>query len=636
DMEKNEGKTRLHRMTSRVEVSPLTSTDVNATEPVLSPDGMRVAYIRKTPGGEGQLALLALDGGESEVLTDFPLGITDPRWFPDGKRIAFLGWVLGDAPTPEKTRELLAAREKDPVKARVTEDRLYRFWDGWLTEGRVLHIFVIDIATRAVTDLIPDSRRWFDLMDPAGQYDISPDGTEIAFSANASLPPHHPHVNWDVFTVSTKGGKVKNLTEGNPADDVRPRYSPDGSTILYGMQRRNDFYADRVRLVAYDRKSGRHRVLTEAWDRSASAWEFIPGRSEYWLAAEDEGRIGLFRGALDETAPQLVRRGGTYDGIRALADASVLAVRSAIASPPELVRVDETGERVLTHLNDELASRIAWGDVKEIRFRGSDDRDIQAYVVYPPGFDPSRKWPLIEMLHGGPHGITPDQFHFRWNLELLAAPGYVVLAPNFHGSTSWGQSFAECIQGGWGDKPYGDAMAAVDAILQEGYIDEARMAATGASYGGYLVAWIAGQTDRFACIVNHAGVADLLAEYASDVTYGWGKDLGGEPWDGLERIDRMNPIRFAHAMKTPMLITHGERDFRVPVDQGYELYNVLKAKGVPARLVVFPDENHWVMKPQNSRFWYGEVTAWLERWLSSGPTRPESKAIAEVLNRASS
>jgi dipeptidyl aminopeptidase/acylaminoacyl peptidase len=637
NLEQNEGKTRLFRGGRNGRpLIPLTSSEVNATEPAISPDGTRVAYVRKASGGEGQLAILPLDGGESEVLTDLPFGITDPHWFPDGRRIAFLSWVLIEAPTPEGTRDLQKTREKDPVKARVTEDRIYRFWDGWLTDGRVPHLFVIDLATRAIVDLLPDSRRWFDLMDPAGHYDISPDGEEIAFSANASEPPHHPHLNWDVFVVPARGGAVRNLTQGNPADDVRPRYSPDGATILYGMQRRTDFYADRVRLVAYDRKTQRHRVLTENWDRSAAAWEFIPGSPEFWVAAEDEGRIGLFRGSLNEEPPRLRRRGGMYDGIRPLADGGILATRSTISSPPDLVHIDGSGarEELLTKLNEELIGQIAWGEVKEMRYPGSDDREIQAYVVLPPGFDPSRQWPLVEMLHGGPHGITPDQFHFRWNLQLLAAPGYVVVAPNFHGSTSWGQRFAECIQGGWGDRPYRDAMAAVDAVIREGYIDESRMAATGASYGGYLVAWIAGQTDRFACIVNHAGVGDTLAEYASDITYGWGKDLGGEPWDGLEGIDRMNPIRFAKGFRTPMLVTHGERDYRVPVDQGLQLYNILKAKGVPARLVVFPDENHWIMKPRNSCFWYGEVQNWLRRWLSPRKPVAESSQAAPVLHKA--
>jgi dipeptidyl aminopeptidase/acylaminoacyl peptidase len=202
-------------------------------------------------------------------------------------------------------------------------------------------------------------------------------------------------------------------------------------------------------------------------------------------------------------------------------------------------------------------------------------------------------------------------------MQMLAAPGYVVVGPNFHGSTSWGQEFAACIHGGWGDRPYRDAMAAVDAMIAEGYVDETRMAAVGASYGGYLVSWIAGQTDRFACIVNHAGVSDTLAEYASDVTYGRERSLGGQPWDGLEEVDAMNPMRFASGFKTPMLVVHGERDFRVPVTQGLAIYNVLKAKGVPARLLCFPDENHWVLKPRNARLWHQECYGWLARWFEA-------------------
>jgi dipeptidyl aminopeptidase/acylaminoacyl peptidase len=230
------------------------------------------------------------------------------------------------------------------------------------------------------------------------------------------------------------------------------------------------------------------------------------------------------------------------------------------------------------------------------------------------------------VLHGGPHGIIGDQFHYRWNLQLLAAPGYVVLAPNFHGSTSWGQDFAASIHGGWGDRPLTDAMAAVDALLERGYVDPDRMAAVGASYGGYLVSWVAGHTDRFACIVNHAGVSDTLAQFGSDVTFGRERAMGGSPWDGLDAIDRMNPLRFAEGFTTPMFISHGEQDYRVPVNQGVALYNVLKAKGVPARLVYFPDENHWVLKPQNSRLWYQEVQAWLARWFEEGaPAKPASR-----------
>lgn len=622
DLEDNRGTTRLYLLDGRSEPRALTSPEASCTAPAVSPDGTRLALVRTEPGKKGQIAVLSLLGGEAEVVTDLPLGAADPRWFPDGRRIAFLAWVLRDAPTPEGTRDLLAAREKDPVRAHVTEDRIYRHWDTWLTDGKVPHLFVLDLETRDLLDLIPDSGRWFEFMDPSGQFDISPDGEEVAFSADASLPPHSP-TNWDVFTVPARGGEVRNLTAQNPADDVRPRYSPDGRWILYGMQRMNDFYADRVRLAAYDRKHDRHRVLTEDWDRSAADWEFMPGRDTVFLTAEDEGRVVIFRTGLEEGEPKRVRTGGAYGGLRPLAGGGLLAVRNTLSDPPEVVRLDTAGshEERLTRMNDDRVNRLALGEVSEIQFPGADGVTIQAWLVLPPGFDSSRKWPLVEVLHGGPHGITGDQFHFRWNLQLIAASGYVVVAPNFHGSTGRGQDFAASIHGGWGDKPYTDAMAAVDAVVAEGYVDPARMAAVGASYGGYLVAWIAGRTDRFACIVNHAGVADTLAEYGSDVTYGRERSMGGQPWDGLEKMDRMNPIRFAAGFKTPMLVSHGDRDYRVPVNQGMALYNVLQAKGVPSRLVHFPDENHWVLKPQNALLWHREFRAWLDRWIGPAASR---------------
>jgi dipeptidyl aminopeptidase/acylaminoacyl peptidase len=617
DLDANEMRARLYRLSPEGgEPRPLTAADVSSTSPKLCPDGSRVAFVRKESGGKGQLAVMPLDGGEAEVLTDSPMGIADPKWFPDGKRIAFLAWVLADAPTPDGTRELQEERDKDPVKAHATEDRIYRYWDTWLTDGKVPHLFVYDLETSEYTDVIPDSRRWFDFMDPNGHYDISPDGKELAFSANRSDPPHDP-TNWDIFTVPASGGEVRNITQDNPADDYRPRYSPDGRWILYGMQRMLDFYADRMRLVAFHREKGEHHVLTEAWDRSAMGWEFRPGKNEFIFAAENEGRVATYWMGLEPGEPARLRAGGNYDGLRPLEDGSFLAVKSTISQPAELVRISSNGkeESKLTAMNEGLLAEIEMGEVQEITFKGSEGKDIQAYVVFPPGFDPEKKWPLVEVLHGGPHGITGDLFHFRWNLQAIAAPGYVVLAPNFHGSTSWGQDFAASIHGGWGDKPYRDSMAGVDELLEKGYIDAKRMAAVGASYGGYLVTWIAGQTDRFACIVNHAGVADTLAEYGSDVTYGRDRAMGGSAWDGLEAIDSQNPIRFAREFKTPMLVIHGDCDYRVPVNQAFALYNILKAKGVEARLVHFPDENHWVLKPKNSLFWNREFHGWLARWL---------------------
>jgi len=622
DLEANKGKPRLWLVPGEGgEPRPLTSEEQASTDPAVSPDGRWVSFLRARGEEKPQLHLMPLDGGEAERLTDLPMGVLDPRWFPDGTKIAFVTMLLEAAPTPEGTKELLEKRAKDPVKVHVTEDRVYRYWDRWLTEGEKPHLLVLDLKTRALTDVTPQGTGWFDLMDPSGQYDVSPDGAEIAFAANSSRPPHHL-LRWAIFTVPTSGkGPVTCLTpEGTPpksADFWRPRYSPDGTSIFYGMQRDPYFYADKVRIVRYDRAARTHTVLTEDWDRSPAAWELAKDGTLI-LEAEDRGRVLLFSMTAGGGAPKALLTQGTASGLKIGRDGRVYFTIQTTSAPPEAASIGQDGKdlRKLTKFNDALLSELALGEVREIEFPGADGNRVQMFVVLPPGFDPKKKWPLVHVIHGGPHGIAGDNFHFRWNPQAFAAPGYVVACVNFHGSTSWGQDFAAVIQGGHGDKPFTDIMRATDLLLETGFIDEKRMAATGGSYGGYLVCWIAGQTDRFACLVNHAGVFDLIAEYASDITQGRHQAYGGEPWDRLDALDRWNPARFARGFQSPMLVIHGERDYRVPHTQALAVYNIYKAKGVDARLVFFPDENHWVLKPRNSIVWNREVHGWLQRYLA--------------------
>ncbi|MCI0637243.1 MAG: S9 family peptidase, partial [Actinobacteria bacterium] len=617
DMERNEGATRL--WLQPLDGGParvLTAEDATSTEPRPSPDGRRIAFVRRKGKEKPQLHVLPLDGGEAERLTDLPLGVRDPRWFPDGRLIAFLAGVLADAPTPEGTRELLARREADPVKARTTEDRVYRYWDRWLLDGEVLHLFVLDLETGAMRDLLPDSRRHFDFMDPSGTYDISPDGKEIAFSANGTAAPY-PALRDDVFTVPTAGGDVVCWTSDNPGDDVRPRYSPDGRSILFRTQRVPHHHGDRFRLARIDRVTGRSDVLTEDWDRSILDFASSPDGKRVAVVVEDRGRAHLEVVDLERAGAERVSlaAGGTishpvWSGDR------ILFLREDLRSPPDVWSAALGSEATqVTRWNDVRLQDLSLGEVREIEVPGAGGVPIQVFVVVPSGFDETSKWPLVMVVHGGPHGTFGDQFHFRWNAQLFASPGYVVAMPNFHGSTSFGQAFTDSIQGAHGDRPFTDVMAATDALVATGFVDEERMAVAGGSYGGYLVTWIAGHTDRFRCLVNHAGVYDTLSQYASDVTHGRDRAYGGEPWTDLAAIDRWNPARFTAGMTTPMLVLHGENDFRVPVTQAYEVYGVLEAKGVPARLVIYPDENHWVLKPRNSRHWYGEVLSWLERYL---------------------
>ena len=614
DLTKNVGTTRLWWVSSEGgEPRPLTAPDLSSTDPSVARDGKQVAFCRKGEKGKPQLHVMPLDGGEARVLTQLPLGMFNPRWLPDGSGIVFGANVLEGHFTPEATAAELDRREQEPVKAHVTEDRFYRFWDQWLTTGEVPHLFHYELATGVLRDLTPDSTLWFDWMEMCGQFDISPDGMELVFAG----------LNWDeprqilrsaIYTVPVAGGAAICLTPDHPASDLKPRYTPDGSGIVYGMQHDPDFYADRARMMRYDRATGMHHELFANWDRSPSAWE-VGCDGTLFMVTEDRGRVSLFAGRGD-AEPQLLVRGGTVGGL-GLAGSRLFFTHQTLAAPPEvhMCTREGTGFTCITAFTKDVMIRVATGEVLEMYYEGARGEMVQMYVVLPPGHREGERRPLVQVIHGGPHGISGDVWQWRWNPQLFAAPGYVAAMVNFQGSTSWGESFARRIQGEWALRPFEDVMRSTDLLIAAGLADENRLAAAGGSYGGYLVAWIAGHTDRYRCLVNHAGVYDALAQYASDWTMGRGEAWGGEAWNGLDAIDACNPARFSAGMKTPMLVIHGERDFRVPVNQGLECYGMLKAKGIPARLVYFPDENHWILKPRNALLWNREVQEWLSRWL---------------------
>jgi len=615
DLEKNKGFGRIWMIPARGgEPRALTAPELSSGEPAFSPDGKRLAFTRKGEDGKSQLHVMPLDGGEPQKLTDMPLGVFDPSWLPDGSGIVFGAKVLKGHLSPEATKAELERREKDPIKAHVTEDRVYRYWDAWLTTGEVPHLFALDLASGQVRDLTPESTTWFDWMDMSGHYDISPDGREIVYSG-ILVDEGRALIRSALFTVQISGGPAQCLTADHPADDLLPRYSPDGQAIVYGMTHDPHFYADRVRLMRYERASRKHAPLAESWALSPAHWEFDSGGTLY-VEAEDKGRVSLF-GLKGTGEPRELVRGGSVAGTATATDGRLYFTLQNLCQPPEIHACATAGgtPAKLTHFADATLAAASLGEVREMQFEGAYGEAVQMFIVLPPGYQAGKKYPLVQMVHGGPHGISADGFHFRWNAQLFTAPGYVAALVNFQGSTSWGQDFAKRIQGAWGDRPFDDVMRATDVLIASGLVDEARMAAIGGSYGGYMAAWIAGHTDRFKCIVNHAGVYDLMAQYASDVTQGRAQSMGGEPWEGIETIDRWNPARHAKGFTTPMLVIHGEKDYRVPAAQGLECYGVLKAKGVPARLVYFPDENHWVLKPANSLLWYREVLGWLERWL---------------------
>jgi len=595
----------------------LTAHKASDGTPDFSPDGTRLVFVSKRDTDKAaQLYLLPLSGGEPERLTDMPMDVATPRFLPDGKRIVFASLVVAGAESPDETKKALEAREKNKVKARVTEDRLFRFWDHWLTDEEFPHLFVLDLETRKVTDLLPGSRRLFGLQAGEATFDISPDGATVAFEANASESPY-PVLNTDVFVVPVAGGEVRNLTSANAAQDTDPVWSPDGKTIAYGLERKAEGWPDHARLGLIDVAGGKSTILTEPFDATAGGWQWLPDGSQIVFTAEVRGRTSLYAVPAAGGAVREVHKGGTVNGVAVARDGQIVFQRHDLNRPPEVaaVKLDGSAFRYLTTTNDGLMADTAIGPVRELTFKGANNDDVQMFVVYPPGFDEKKKYPLVQMIHGGPVGTFGDAFSFRWNPHAFAAPGYVVALVNFHGSSSFGQAWVDSILGAHPDKPFTDVMKATDYLIAQGYVDSTRMAAAGGSYGGFLVNWIEGHTDRFKALVSHAGVYSLLGQSASDSYFGRQHSYGGYPHTNLANIERWTPNRFAANFKTPMLVLHGERDFRVPVGQGLELYGVLKTKGVPARLVYYPDENHWVLKGQNSKHWYGEVLGWLARWL---------------------
>ncbi len=620
DIDENHGVSRLWALHG-ADCDALTDDTINASQPAISPNGGTVVFAGKAAGRsaeKAQLMLVNAAGGDVRTLTDMPLGVSDPRWFSDGRRIAFVSSVHDGHFGIEETRAEAARREKAKVKAISSEDRFYRFWDRWIAGQAWPHIWCMDIETSVLSDLTPAMRRFLPLMEPAGTWAISPDGSEIALTANRTAAPYDQLISGVyLLNVNDPSAEPRLISEWTGSNAMRPRYSPDGRWIVYGAQQDDSFYSDRVRLVAYERATGRHRLLAKDWDRSPSEWEFADSLTLV-LNAEDRGASALYSLGLDDDEPSQLARGGTFAGL-AVAKGRAWYTAHSLRQPPEVVSLGlhEHDLRKVSSFCTPTLETLELGESREIYFESAGGAQVQAWVTFPPGVQEPKSLPTVHLIHGGPHGCFADAWQWRWCAQVFAARGWLTVMVNFHGSTGWGQEFARCIMGEWGKRPYDDIMYATDALIARGWADPDRLAAAGGSYGGYLVSWIAANSDRFKCLVNHAGVSDLQAQYARDVTPGREKALGGEPWGDIEGLDRYSPMRHSKGFKTPMLVIHGEQDYRVPYTQGLQTYNAYKAQGREARLVIYPDENHWVLKPQNSIHWYGEVTGWIERWLGT-------------------
>jgi len=594
------------------------------SHPRWSPDGKRIAFV-STRDGAPQIYLISVEGGEATKLTAISTGASEAVWSPDGKWIAFASEVYVDCKDDACNSQRDAERAASKVRARIYERLLYRHWDVW-SEGKRSHVFLVPADGSApARDLLPGAEYDVPTVQRGGpaHFSFSPDGREIAFNAVAE-PNEAWSTNGDIFTVAVSGGEPRKLTT-NTGFDAGPVYSPDGQYIAYVSQARAGFEADRWVLKLYERASGRPISVTEGFDRSVASFAWAPDSKSLFFDAEDHGRKLIFRVAAAAGAePKAVIKDSYVHEFALSSDGRTLVFsRSSLAAPAELflASAEGAGVRQLTRHNTERLAALDMNAAEHFTFSGAGGTKIHGMLVRPPGFDASKKYPLLYLMHGGPQTMVGDSWGYRWNPQVMAAPGYVTVWVNRRGSTGFGQKFTDEVTADWGGRAYQDLMRGVDYILEKyPFVDGARMAAAGGSYGGYMAAWVGAQSKgRFKAIIAHAAVYDLESMYGATEELWFPEwEFKGVPWQNRDEYEKWSPHRFAAAYgkyKTPMLVIHGEQDYRVPYTQGLELFTALQRQGVPSKLLLFPDEGHWINRPQNSRLWYREFLAWLGKYL---------------------
>lgn len=595
--------------------------------PQWSPRGDLIAFTaRREQGGtrdqETQLYVIAPDGGEARRVGQVPTGVEAIKWFPDGRRIAFVSWVWPDLKAAAQAEALQDAKARKE-SAYVTEEALYRYWDHHIPMGRVPHLLVMDVASGKTRDLFEGSAWELSRSEPdVNTFDISPDGRRIVFAFDPGAQKQLDN-RYALAEIDVKTREARTLLQDDGWYFRAPRYSHDGAHIAFLASQQAAGHNHPDRLAVLDQR-GQWAVFSEDWDHEVSApLRWAEDDQSVLFAAEARGRRHLWRFALGDRRAEIVFEGG-HVGSFVQASGFTVVNHDGMQFPPRLSVLGDDGPRRIEALNDARLAAHAFGRHEEVTIQGARGDDVQMWLTYPPGFDAKKKHPVMHVIHGGPHTAFGDSWQWRWNHQAFAAQGYVVACVNYHGSSSFGFEFLDSITGHWGEYELQDVEAGTDWLLQQRWVDRKRIVATGGSYGGYMVAWMNGhvQPGRYQAYVCHAGCYDWQAMYADDA-YAWHrKELGAAYWDDPARVAAQSPHAFAKHFKTPTLVIHGALDYRVPDAQGLAYYNTLKSLGVPSRLVWFPDENHWVLKPRNSRLWYGEFFAWLARHApASAPAR---------------
>ena len=602
----------------------LTSGDRSSTSPRWSPDGKKIAFTTRS-----QVWVMDDDGDNKEQVTKISTGEAPPVWSPDGKWIAFTSDVYPDCDNDDCNKKRDEKAESSKVKAHIVTRLLYKHWDEWRDVKRT-HVFVVSSKGGTAREITPGD---FDSPPYAAasgvDYAFSPDSTEIAFLRNPDKV-EAISTNSDIFVMPLNGGASKNITVRNRGYDAGPIYTRDGKYILYRSQATAGFEADRWRLMAYNRATGTSVELTKGFDQQVDELVLSPDGNSIYFMAGDRGKSPIFRIPFAGGVPQKVVPNVFASGLRITPDGKALVfASSSMASPAEIYtsNADGTGLTALTSVNSQLIGRANLKTAEEIEWTGALGKKIHGYVVKPTNFDASKKYPLVVLIHGGPQSAWNDNWGYRWNPQVFANAGYVVFAPNPRGSTGYGQQFVNEISGDWGGKVYVDLMNGVaDVLRRSPFIDRNRIGAAGASYGGYMVNWILGHNNdprfRFKVLVSHDGVYNLESMYATTEELWFPEwEFKGTPWTNPTMYSRWSPHKFVQNFNTPILLIHGELDYRVPIGEGMQLFTAVQRKGINSKILIFPDEGHWVLKPQNLQLWFNTILDWVDKYL-----QPSSRA----------
>jgi dipeptidyl aminopeptidase/acylaminoacyl peptidase len=594
----------------------VTRSDGSDSSPRWGPHGGELAFL-STRGGKSQVWILPLGGGEAFPLTSISTEVDSVQWATASETLAFTSKVYPDCGDDACNQKRLEEAAAGKVKAHIIDELLFRHWNEYRA-GKYTHLFSISMEARQPRDLTPgrfDSPTWF-LGGPDG-YAISPDGTEICYTSNRTGRAAWS-TNNDLFLVAAGGGEAKNITIDNPGSDASPQYSPNGRYIAYTSQARDGYESDLFRLRVYDRQTGKVKYVTPEFDQWVDTFRWAPDSDTIYFTAPERGQQPIFKTSLSKARVEKVVEGSNADLQITPDGKSLIFTRSSITRPSEVYQVSVNGSGLtqLTHANDALLADLDMNPAEPITSKGALGADIHSLVVKPPGFDPNQKYPGLLLIHGGPQSQWEDAWSYRWNAQMFTARGYVVMMPNPHGSTGYGQKFVEEISGDWGGACYEDLMAAADTLESLPYVAKGRIGAAGASFGGFMVNWIAGHTTRFKALMSHDGVYDQRSMYGETEELWFPEwEFNGVPWENPKLYEKWSPSNFVQKIQTPMLLVEGALDYRVPEGQAFQLFTALQRRGVPSKLLYYPDEGHWVLKPQNSQLWYRTVLDWLDQYL---------------------